>query len=163
MNNGAYESFACDGRGLLTDKWNPKFNAVPSGNDPHTHYDYYRNKLWEENELRQRTSYTYDNYNRVLTATRIMSPAPNETTIYASAPTNGTGTSPYLHTTNNPDSVTTPTGIITKNDYDQNFRKTSSTAAFGTSSAATTWFHYDPIGNQDYVTNPRGSGPGDAA
>ncbi len=225
MNNGAYESFACDGRGLLTDKWNPKFNAVPSGNDPHTHYDYYTsgpwtdrvmtmtlpanvsgniasetyeydrnasgaavagrglvtkithadstyqsfsydaygNKLWEENELRQRTSYTYDNYNRVLTATRIMSPAPNETTIYTYAPTNGTGTSPYLHTTNNPDSVTTPTGIITKNDYDQNFRKTSSTAAFGTSSAATTWFHYDPIGNQDYVTNPRGSGPGDAA
>jgi RHS repeat-associated protein len=225
LKNGAYESFAYDTRGLLTDEWNPKQNAVPSESDPHTHYTYhtwwgwadrvysetlpanasnqvasdryeydrnasggacpgrglvtkithadgkYRsfgysqfgNKIWEENELRQRTSYTYDNYNRVLTATRIMSPAPNETTIYTYNPTNGTGTSPYLHTTNNPDSVTTPTGIITKNDYDQNFRKTSSTAAYGTTSVATTWFHYDPVGNQDYVTNPRGSGPGDAA
>jgi hypothetical protein len=39
-------------------------------------HDAYGNKLWEENELRQRTSYTYDNYNRVLTATRIMRPGP---------------------------------------------------------------------------------------
>src|SRR5436305_13128125 len=27
--------------------------------------------------------------------------------------------------------------------------------------AATTWFHYDPVGNQDYMTDPRGTGPGD--
>ena len=33
-------------------------------------YSQYGNKLWEENELRQRTSYAYDNYNRVLSITK---------------------------------------------------------------------------------------------
>jgi RHS repeat-associated protein len=46
FRNGAYESFAYDTRGLLTDKWNPKQNAIPGGNDPHTHYDYYTSGLW---------------------------------------------------------------------------------------------------------------------
>src|SRR6266536_3045339 len=144
---------AVAGRGLVTKITHADGNYQSFG------YDAYGNKLWEENELRQQTTYTYDAYNRVLTVKNPL----NQTTTYTYDTTNGTGTSPYLHTTNNPDTVTTPTGIITTNDYDQNFRKTSSTAAFGTSSAATTWFHYDPIGNQDYVTNPRGSGPGDAA
>ena len=52
---------------------------------------------------------------------------------------------------------------MTNNGYDNNFRKTFATAAYGTSSAATTWFHYDAVGNQDYVTDPRGSGSGDSA
>ena len=129
LKNGAWESFVYDGRGLLTNKYNPKA-TVPGGTDPHTHYTYYTgvdgkpgwidqvktmtlpanvsnnvasetyeydlspnntsrglvtkiqhsddnyqsfsynaygNKLWEENELRNRTTYTYDDYNRVLT------------------------------------------------------------------------------------------------
>jgi hypothetical protein len=125
LKNGAWESFVYDGRGLLTDKYNPKA-TVPGGGDPHIHYSYYTgvdgkpgwidrvktmtlpangasetyeydlspnntsrglvtkiqhadvkyqsffydaygNKLWEENELRKRTTYTYDDYNRVLT------------------------------------------------------------------------------------------------
>jgi RHS repeat-associated protein len=41
MKNSAYESFVYDGRGLLTDKYDPKFGSIPGGNDPHTHYDYY--------------------------------------------------------------------------------------------------------------------------
>ncbi len=207
LKNGAYESFAYDSRGLLTDKWNPKQNAIPSGTDPHTHYTYYMsgpwtdriltmtlpanvsgymasetyeydrnssgaavagrgletkithadgnyqsfgydaygNKIWEQNELRQQTTYTYDAYNRVLTVKNPL----NQTTTYTYAPTNGTGTSPYLHTTNNPDTVTTPTGIITTNDYDQNFRKTSTTVA-----SSTTRFGYDVVGNPTTVTDP---------
>jgi hypothetical protein len=138
LRNGAWESFVYDGRGLLTDKYNPKFDtqgSAPGGNDPHTHYDYYTandpiggndwidrvktvtlpanvsgyaaadtyeydknsgthvpgrglitkiihndathtyksfgydaygNKLWEENELGNHTSYTYDDYNPVI-------------------------------------------------------------------------------------------------
>ena len=34
---------------------------------------------------------------------------------------------------------------MTKNVYDQNFRKTSTTAADGTALAATTWLHYDAV------------------
>jgi RHS repeat-associated protein len=212
LRNGAYESFAYDGRGLLTDKYNPKQSGVPGGSDPHTHYTYYisgpwtdrvqamtlpanaggyqasetyeydnnavgspvagrglvtkithadgtyqsfgydayGNKLWEENELRQRTNYTYDDYNRVLTVKNPL----NQTVTKTYTPTNGTGTSPYLHTTDNPDTVTTPTGIVIKNIYDQNFRKTSTTAAYGTASAATTTFGYDNVGNPTAVADP---------
>jgi RHS repeat-associated protein len=216
LKNGAWESFTYDGRGLLTDKYNPKFDAVPSGGDPHTHYEYYTsgpwtdrvmkvtlppnfpnalsasetyeydraldangvtnlsgaavagrglvtkithgdntyqrfkydaygNKRWEDNELRQATSYTYDEYNRLLTATNPL----NKTTTYTYKPTNGNGTNPYLHTTNNPDTVTTPAGIVTTNDYDQNFRKTSTTVGSSTSS-----FAYDNVGNLTWVTDP---------
>ena len=109
-------------------------------------YDSYGNKLWEENELRKRTSYTYDDYNRVLTIKDPIGQTTGRTTTYTY------GTSPYLHTTNNPDTVTTPTGITTSNVYDENFRKTSSTVA-----GQATWFHYDPVGNQDWVTDPRGT------
>ena len=226
LRNGAWEKFAYDGRGLLTDKWNPKQDAVPLDADPHTHYDYYtsadgklgwidrvkkvtlpandlnnvasetyeydrtldatgitnltgaavggrglvtkithgdytyqqfkydayENKRWEDNELRQASSYTYDDYNRLLTVKNPLL----KTTSYTYTPTNGGGGSSYKHTTSNPDTVTTPTGIVTSNVYDQNFRKTSTTTA-----AATTWFHYDAVGNQDYVTDPRGtSSPG---
>ena len=41
LRNGAWESFVYDGRGLLTDKYNPKFGGAPGGSDPHAHYDYY--------------------------------------------------------------------------------------------------------------------------
>ena len=216
MRNGAYESFAYDARGLLTDKWNPRFGSWPSGNDPHTHYEYYTaadgklgwvdrvkkatmpvnvnayiatetyeydknasgqacagrglvtkiihtdttsfqsfaydqwgNKVDEWNELGENTHYIYDDYNRVISVTRA-----NETTSYTYRPTNGNGTSPYLHTTNNPDTVTLPTGVMTTNVYDQNFRKTSSSVA-----GRTTWFDYDLVGNKTCVTDPRGAGP----
>jgi YD repeat-containing protein len=209
LKNGAWERFVYDSRGLLTDKYNPKA-TLPSGGDPHTHYDYYTandpiggndwidrvktvtlpanvsgfqasdtyeydknaggthvpgrglvtkithadgtyqsfgydaygNKLWEENELRKRTSYTYDEYNRVLT---VKDPIGQTTTYTYSA-------SPYLQTTNNPDTVTTPARIVTSNVYDENFRKTSSAVA-----GQATWFHYDNVGNQDWVLDPRGT------
>jgi RHS repeat-associated protein len=214
MRNGAYERFAYDSRGLLTDKWNPQ-DHIPLQGDPHTHYDYYTaadgkpgwidrvktvtmpancvlnvasetyeydkksdntpvagrglvtkmthadaksqtfrynqwgNKVQECNELTECTTYAYDDYNRVLTATKIMSPLPDETTTYTYTPTNGTGTSPYLHTTNNPDTITSPSGIMTSNVYDENFRKTSSTVA-----GRTTRYGYDNVGNPTTVTDP---------
>jgi RHS repeat-associated protein len=111
-------------------------------------YDAYGNKLWEENELRRRTSYTYDEYNRVLTVKDPIGQATGHMIIYTYNPTNGTG-SPYKHTTNNPDTVTTPTGIQTSNVYDENFRKESTTV--GTS---TTSFGYDNVGNPTTVTDP---------
>jgi RHS repeat-associated protein len=118
-------------------------------------YDAYGNKGWEDNEVRSATSYTYDNYNRLLTVIRPL----NGITNYTYNPTNGGG-SPLSHTTNNPDTVVVwtsdQTSIVTTNKYDENFRKTSSTTA-----NATTWFHYDNVGHQDYVTDPRGSQSGD--
>jgi RHS repeat-associated protein len=115
-------------------------------------YDAYGNKLWEENELLRRISYAYDEYNRLLTVTRPL----NGITTYTYNPTNGTG-SPYKHTTSNPDTVTVRTGsgtsIVTRNVYDQNFRKTSSTAAYGTLNL-TTIFGYDAVGNLTDVIDP---------
>jgi RHS repeat-associated protein len=112
-------------------------------------YDAYGNKRWRDNELRNSTSYTYDDYKRLLTVTDPL----NKTTRYTYNSTNG-GSS-FLHTTNNPDTDTTPTGIVTKNTYDANLRKTSSTAAYGTALAATTSFVYDNVGNLTQVTDPR--------
>jgi YD repeat-containing protein len=51
LKNGAFESFVYDGRGLLTDKYNPKFNAIPSGTDPHPHYTYYTSGPWTDRVL----------------------------------------------------------------------------------------------------------------
>jgi len=134
---------ACAGRGLVTKITHADNTYQAFG------YDQFGNKLWEENELRQRTSYTYDAYNRVLTSTRIMNPDPNETITYTYAPSNGSNTSPFVQTTSNPDTIKTPTGIITKIDYDENLRKISATVA-----SATTRFAYDSVGNLTSVTDP---------
>src|SRR5262249_20625982 len=214
LKNTACERFDYDGRGLLTDKWNPQ-SACPGNGDPHTHYEYYTSGPWRDrvktvtmpanvllhaasetyeydydsssppnrvagrglitkiryvdpingpfrsfafdqygnktdewNELGEHTHFEYDDYNRVLSVARA-----SETISYTYNPTNG-GNSSYLHTTNNPDRVTSPTGIPTNNVYDSNFRKTSISVA-----GLTTWFDYDPVGNQTCVTDPRGSGP----
>ena len=151
--NGA----AVAGRGLIT---KITHRDTPSDTYQRFNYDAFGNKRWEDNELGKATNYSYDEYNRLLSATRPL----NEVTNYTYNPTNGSGSS-YSHTTNNPDAVTVrtsaTTNVVTKNVYDENFRKTSSTTAFGTSHAATTYFHYDLVGNPDYVTDPRGSGTGD--
>ena len=57
-------------------------------------YDAYENKLWEENELRKRTTYTYDDYNRVLTVQNPLS----KTTSYDYASTPGNSTQAQQHT-----------------------------------------------------------------
>jgi RHS repeat-associated protein len=111
-------------------------------------YDVYANKLWEENELRKRTSYTYDEYNRVLTVKDPVGQTTGRTTTYTYNPTNGTGNR-LSHTTSNPDMIITPRGIQTSNVYDENFRKESTTVG-----ASTTRFGYDDVGNPTTVTDP---------
>ena len=113
-------------------------------------YDAYGNKLWEENELRKRTTYTYDDYNRVLTVKNPL----NKTTLYDYARTQGNTTQSQQHTTNSPWWVTAPSGIKTNNVYDENWRKTSSTPAYGILNP--TSFVYDNVGNLTDVTDPRG-------
>ena len=115
-------------------------------------YDAYGNKRWEDNELRNSTSYTYDEYNRLISTT---DPLLNSDSCSYLKPG---ASSSYLHTTDSVYSYTSRAGIVTGNVYDGNFRKTSSSVA-----GQTTWFHYDNVGNQDYVTDPRGTGAGDSA
>jgi RHS repeat-associated protein len=112
-------------------------------------YDAYGNKRWEENELRQRTSFTYDEYNRLLSVTNPL----YKTTTYDYSPTEGNTTQCRQHTSNSPYWVTTPARIKTNNLYDGNFRKTYVTAAYGTLNL-TTAFAYDNVGNLTDVTDP---------
>ncbi|HSS96714.1 MAG TPA: hypothetical protein VLK33_06785, partial [Terriglobales bacterium] len=80
-------------------------------------FDKYGNKVWQKDELLNKTSYLYDDYRRVL---RITNPLTKFVT-NTYTPTNGTNQSPYVHTTNSVYTTTTPTGIVTKNIYDANF------------------------------------------
>jgi RHS repeat-associated protein len=135
----------CAGRGLIT---KVTYVSPTSGISHSSSYNQYGNKIDEWNELGEHTHYSYDDYNRLRSSAK-----GGEITNYTYNPTNG-GASPYLHTTNNPDTITSPTGILTRNVYDPNFRKTSTNVA----GRATTWFAYDFVGNQTCVTDPRGSG-----
>jgi RHS repeat-associated protein len=122
------------------------------GNYRSASYSQFGNKIWKENELRQRTNFTYDNYNRVRTAKDPIHPV----TTYDYARIQNHTTQCYLHTTNSPWWVTSPALIVTKNVYDENWRKRSTTVANGTPAAATTLFDYDYVGNLTDVTDPRG-------
>jgi RHS repeat-associated protein len=262
LKNGAYIHFAYDARGLLTDKWNPTWNATPQSSDAYTHYDYYASggwtdrvqtetdplgrhktfeydyqasnneisgttgaspcagwgfvtkitfvddthngalpqgttqsfgydvygdKVWEKDELGKKTTHQYDDYGR-LTVTRnplnqpttitynptyvrttssadalVQLLAPSLTPISAAdILAAGANRTAYSHTSSSPDRVTTAMGVATTNTYDGNWRKLSTIVGAGTADAATTWFHYDAVGNLDYVTDPRGTASGDA-
>ena len=54
------------GRGLVTKITHAD---TPSNTYETFKYDAYGNKRWEDNELRKATSYTYDDYNRLLSVT----------------------------------------------------------------------------------------------
>src|ERR1044071_1799142 len=96
------------GRGLVSKiTYNDANNSYKSFG-----YDQYGNKLWEENELRKRTSYEYDNYNRV---TKITDPLQKFETFSYLKP--GTSSS-YLHTTNSIYTHTSRAGIVTTSVYD---------------------------------------------
>jgi RHS repeat-associated protein len=135
---------AVAGRGLIT-----KITHA-DGKYQRFKYDWYGNKVWQDNELRKITSYTYDDYNRLLSVTDPLS----KTTQYDYATTQGNITQAQQHTTNSARWVTAPTGIKTNNVYEENWRKTSITAASGTLNL-TTSFIYDPVGNLTDATDPR--------
>jgi RHS repeat-associated protein len=137
------------GRGLVTKLTHAD---TPSNTFQTFKYDAYGNKRWEDNELRKVTRYTYDEYNRLTSTTDPLQNADNVSYLKPGASTS------YLHATNSVYTYTSRAGIVTTNDYDENFRKTSTSVA-----GRSTWFHYDAVGNQDWVTDPRGSGSGDPA
>jgi RHS repeat-associated protein len=150
-NQVAYERYeydrnasgaACPGRGLVTKITHADGRYQSSG------YNQFGNKMWEENELRQRTSYAYDNYSRVLSITKPV--IGTETFNYLKPGT----TSTYLHTTNSVYTHTSRTGIVTNNIYDPDWHKTSTTVAPSTLNL-TTRFAYDYVGNLTDVTDPR--------
>ena len=158
-NSGTPSGSPCPGRGLVTKISYPNDThggTVPNGTSKIFAYDKYGNKLWEQNELGHRTNYFYDEYNRQI---RVVTPAPiNGTTTYDYSPQKGQTPPSYLHTSKTPyfvTVVTDPADIVTKNEYDRNWRPLRVTEADGTNS--TTHYHYDPVGNQDWVTDPRGS------
>lgn len=134
----------CPGRGLVTKVINPDGTYQSFG------YDVYGNKIWQENELRQRTSYGYDGYNRLTSVTNPLS----QVTTYSYEGTNGGNTSPDAHTTTSVRFATDPAGVKTANLYDANLRKTSTTEGYGTPLAANSMFGYDAVGNPTTVTDP---------
>jgi RHS repeat-associated protein len=144
-NSGASTGTPCAGRGLVT----KVTHLTDNNNSLSFGFDQYGNKRWEENELHKRVAYTYDDYNRVLT---VSDPLGKITTnVYT--PTIGSSPSPFVHTTNSVERVTSPTGIVAKNVYDVNFRKTSATIGFGSGQPGTTLFAYDNLGNVISVTD----------
>jgi RHS repeat-associated protein len=119
-------------------------------------YNKYGDKMWEENENHERTSYAFDDYGRVLTVKN-----PLNKTIATNDYTPPSGVSFYAHTTSSVNTTTTATGVVIKNNYDANWRRTSVINGYGSANPSTTWFDYDAVGNPTKVTDPRGSGLGD--
>lgn len=119
---------------------------------------------WKQDELNHRTSYTYDDYKRVLSVTlpapRVGDPNPPQTFYYDH--TGGSSTADYTHTDANPTRITLPSGTMTSVGYDANGRKTSSTlmGPYGTGEHAITTFTYDYNGNVETVKDPNGQTTG---
>jgi RHS repeat-associated protein len=105
---------------------------------------------WTSDELRHYTSYTYDEYKRVLTVTN---PMGQTTTNWYGL--DASWQNPLLHTTNNPKYTLSPMNKNVVYDYDANFRKFVQVAAMGTADEAWTWFGYDEVGNLSWTRDPR--------
>jgi len=114
-------------------------------------YDKYGDKLWQEDELRHRTTSTYDAYKRVLTTTDPL----GHTTTNNYVPTGKT--SSWITTSTLPFYTTLPSTKKTTFYYDGNWRKTRVQQAPGTADEANTYFTYDNLGNQLTTQDPRGN------
>ena len=108
------------------------------------------------NQINQMTSYTYDDYRRLKSVTL---PARGDGagahTTYYFYDANGIGND-YRYTDSSVTYITLPSGKKTRAIYDDNRRKSSVTAGYGTADSATTSYGYDNVGNLTRVTNPRG-------
>jgi RHS repeat-associated protein len=103
--NGVQGTVACAGRGLVTKVTNH------DGTYKTFEYDVYGNKIWEENELRERTSYEYDSVRR---PTKTINPLGQETTnVYSGSETSASVRETIL-----------PSGKKKGYRYDANLRKT---------------------------------------
>ncbi len=132
------------GRGLVT-----KITHA-DGTFQQFRHNSFGDKIWEKNEMGQRTVYTYDEYGRV---TNVKDPLDNLAT---SSYVKWGQTSSYVTTSSLPFVTTLPSGKQTYFYYDANWRKDHVTQAPNTADAATTWFTYDDVGNLETQTNPRG-------
>ena len=113
-------------------------------------YDKYADKLWQEDELRDRTTMVYDAYKRVLTTTDPL----NHTVTSNYVPTGKT--SSWITTSSLPFYTTLPSTKKTTFYYDVNWRKTRVQQAPGTADEANTYFTYDNLGNLLTTQDPRG-------
>ena len=162
--NGVQTTTPCPGRGLVTKVKNPVTSGT-FGAFKTFGYDKYGNNLWEENELRQRTTYTYDDYKRVFSAK--LPPSAQVANALTSYDYTRPGYSAYTHTTSNWQKMTQlaapAAAVVTQRLYDANLRKSTEIEAYGVAGvAATTYYDYDANGNETKMTDPRGTGLGDA-
>lgn len=136
-NNGGSTDAQAGQRYTITNSYNPN-GTLASRTD-------------EENHP---TTFTYDDYRRLRTVTTPGHNTPLTASVFYDA--NGSGDD-YTHTDSNPTwfvspNVQSPKKI--KNTYDENYRKLTTTAAFGTSDTATTSYGYDNVGNVTSVIAP---------
>ena len=98
-------------------------------------------------------SYTYDAYRRPKS---VISPGHGNgtNTTYSYYDANGTGDD-YRYTDSSVTYVTLPSTKKIKTVYDYNRRKSTVTAGYGTSDAATTTYQYDNVGNLIKVYDPK--------
>jgi RHS repeat-associated protein len=149
--SGVNTGTACGGRGLVT-----KITHAdsPSATYETVTYDIYGNRLSYTNEDNKETDYQYDDYQRLIKVTDPLSHATTYSPDRTTANINNLTAAAYEHTTQSVWFATDPALVVTRNLYDENFRKTSTAVA----NNAPTTFHYDAVGNQDYVIDPRGNG-----
>lgn len=145
--NGVQGTTPCPGRGLVTKI------TYADGSYKSFGYDIYGNKLWEENELRQRTSYTYDDYNRLLTVTdplgHVTQTQYGDTTAQAQA-----------FTANAPRRVISPFGRITAWLYDADKRPTLQADGDWSGDTRYWQYQYDAVGNRTSVSEQVGGTAG---
>lgn len=135
----------CSGRGLVTKIINPDGTYKSFG------YDIYGNKVWEENEFRQRTSSVYDAYNRPTSVTDPL----GRTTQFQYQHT-GFSEDPLAHTANKPRAIISPAGRRKGMFYDADFKLITEVGGEQSGDASSTAYEYDAAGNMSKVTDPVG-------
>jgi RHS repeat-associated protein len=103
---------------------------------------------WTTDELRHKTTYTYDEYKRVTGVKNHLDES--ITTSYAP-----NGVNPFWHTTSLIYTTTSHLQKVTAYGYDANFRRKWMTVAPGTNDEATTQYTYDEVGNLATTVDPR--------
>lgn len=118
-------------------------------------YDQYGNLAAQQDELQQRTTYSYDEYKRLLNVTP---PTSAGGTTYTYEVVRSSKTAPAdTHTDKSAHLKTDPMGVVTEYQYDENFRTKKLIQQDGSTIPPTTSFDYDEVGNLIGVHDPRNS------
>ncbi|MCH6259409.1 hypothetical protein MLD52_22835 [Puniceicoccaceae bacterium K14] len=133
--NDVQGSVACSGRGLVTKIINPDGTSKSFGYSPRGE------KLWEEDELGNRTSYVYDAYGRILQMTDPL----NRTTYTQYGDTEAQALTQVFSA---PRRVISPSGRITAYLYDDNKRTTLMAEGDWSSDSKYWLYEYDAVGNK---------------